>query len=213
MAKLLTKLQPNIFDEVRYPDPIPVNVSVPSWAYLDVTETNDAFDPAAAYNVSVGSHSSKTNAGAIAGGVIGCIFGGALIFALLFRLYKKRRASRPDFGTSPQTSENQITDPPPSIGLAAGLSLLLSTNAPAVPLPPPWAGTPAIPLLPLLTRSPTPVQKVYEDALQKSYDPDGDIPTSSTCPQPRNEGPRGLLPITEHHWGQVGQYYADIPEL
>ncbi|KAF8313171.1 hypothetical protein F5887DRAFT_1237745 [Amanita rubescens] len=133
------------------------------------------------------SRSSKTDAGAIAGGAIGCVFGGALISALLFWLYKKRGASRPDFGTSPQTSENKLTDPPPSTELST------------VPSPP-------------SIDSPTPVQQVYQDALQKTYDPD-DIPTSSTMPRFRDEGPRGLLPITEHHWGQVGQYYADIPEL
>ncbi|KAF8331804.1 hypothetical protein F5887DRAFT_922586 [Amanita rubescens] len=49
------------------------------------------------------------------------------------------------------------------------------------------------PYPPPLTDSPILVQQVYQEALQKTYDPDGDIPTSSTIPRPRNEGPRGLL--------------------
>ncbi|KAF8339237.1 hypothetical protein F5887DRAFT_475615 [Amanita rubescens] len=218
---------------MQFPDPIPSNTSVPGWAYLNVTATNDAFDPTAAHNLAVGSsstvsastsaststsssssspssHSSKTNVGAIAGGVIGCVVGGALISALLFWLHTKHKASRPDSGMSPQISERKIMDSPPSTGFSAIPSPPPSTNTSAVPSPP-WTDTTAIPSPPL-TNSPTPVQQVYQDALQKTHDPD-DIPTSSTFPRFRDEAPRGLLPNTEHHWGQVGQYYADIPEL
>ncbi|KAF8344498.1 hypothetical protein F5887DRAFT_262718 [Amanita rubescens] len=216
---------------MQYPNPIPSNTSVPSWAYLNVTETDNTFDPNTASSVAVGSsstasasftstlaststfasstatpppspRSSKTNVGAITGGIIGCVFGGVLISALLFWLYTKRRASRPDPGTSPQTSEHKLTNPPPSTGLSA------------VPLPPSWTDTTAIPSPPPLTDSPIPVRQVYQDALQKTCEDPDDIPTSSTIPcRFRDEGPRGLLPNTEHHWGQVGQYYADIPEL
>jgi len=206
---------------MQFPDPIPSNTSVPRWAYLNVTETNDTFDPNAAHSLAVGSnsatstsftstsasssssspssHSSKTNAGVIAGGVIGCVFGGTLISALLFWLYTKRRASRPDPGTSPQTSEDKLMGPPSSTGFSTLPSAPPSTNTSAFPSPP-------------LPDSPIPVQQAYQEALQKTYDPD-DIPTSSTIPRFRDEAPRGLLPMTEHHWGQVGQYYADIPEL
>ncbi|KAF8339240.1 hypothetical protein F5887DRAFT_475785 [Amanita rubescens] len=208
---------------MEYPGHIPSNTSVPSWAYMNVTATAGAFDYNAAYyqavvattlstsftstststsltstsaststsalstSISPSSRSSKTDARAIIGGAIGCAFGGALILALCW-LYTKRGASRPDLETSPQTIEHKITDPPPSTGLSP------------VPSPPP------------LTDSPTPEQQAYQDALQNTSDPD-DIPTSSTIPRFRKEGPRGLLPNTEHHWGQVGQYYADIPEL
>ena len=109
------------------------------------------------------SHSSKTNAAAIGGA-----FGGALILALLFWLYKKRnRASQPDPGMLPQTNEHKITGSPPSTRLSAVPSPLL-TDTPAVLSPPPWTDTPAIPSPPL-TNSPTPVAQVYQDALQKTY--------------------------------------------
>ncbi len=102
------------------------------------------------------SHSSKTDAGAIAGGAIGCAFGGALILALLFWLYKKCRTSRPEPGTSPQMSEHKIliTDPPPSPGLPVAPSTAPSTGTIASPPP--------------LTDSLT-VQQAYQDALQKTY--------------------------------------------
>ncbi|KAF8339239.1 hypothetical protein F5887DRAFT_475680 [Amanita rubescens] len=193
---------------MQYPGHIPSNTSVPSWAYMNLTKTGDDFDPVAASNLAVGSSStasasftsitstlaststsalsesnspsvrlSKAKAGAIAGGAIGCAIGGALILVLLFWLYKKCRTSPPDPGTSPQTSEHKIMDPPSSTGLTP------------VPSPPPST-----------------------NGLQQRNDPD-DIPTSSTIPRFRYEGPRGLLPNTEHHWGQIGQYYADLPEL
>ncbi|KAF8328742.1 hypothetical protein F5887DRAFT_985365 [Amanita rubescens] len=153
------------------------------------------------------SHSSKIDGGEIAGIVIGCIIGGALISALLFWLYTNHRASRPHPGTLPQTSERRVADPHPLTELSA----VPSPHTPAVPSAPSWTDTPPI-SLPPLADSLTPVQQVYQDALQKTYDSD-DIHTSSTTPRFRDEGPRGLLPNTEHHWGQVGQYYADIPEL
>ncbi|KAF8339242.1 hypothetical protein F5887DRAFT_475765 [Amanita rubescens] len=221
----------------EYPDPIPSNTIVPRWAYLDVTrvESGDGFDIGGAYAVagefastasasrsftstpastsltstlaltsastssipnSPSSHSPKTDAGAIAGGAIGCAFGGALILALLLWLYKKRRASWPSTG---------LSFVPPT---APATSTLAAPSPPS----PSWTDTSAILSPPPLTDSPNPVQQVYQDALQKTYDPD-EIPTSSTIPRFRKEGPRGLLPNTEHHWGQVGQYYADIPEL
>ncbi len=100
--------------------------------------------------------SSKTDAGTIAGGAIGCAFGGALLLALLFWLYAaKRRVSQPDPGTSPQTSEYKITDPPSSTGLPVVPSSAPSTTT--IPSPPP------------LTDSLTPAQQVYQDALQKTY--------------------------------------------
>jgi hypothetical protein len=103
------------------------------------------------------SHSSKTGAGAIAGGAVGCVFGGALISALLFWLYTKHRASRPDPRASLQTSEHRIMDLPPSTGLPAVNSLPSLTDMPAIPSPPP------------LIDSPAPVQQVYQDTLQKTY--------------------------------------------
>ncbi|KAF8328047.1 hypothetical protein F5887DRAFT_152959 [Amanita rubescens] len=163
----------------KYPDPIPSNTIVPSWAYLDVTvEANDAFNFDVASSVAVGSsstvsasrsfsstpvstsltstsaltsasassipnslssHSPKTDAGAIAGGAIGCAFGGALILALLLWLYKKLRASWPSTLAAPS---------PPS---------------------PSWTDTSAILSPPPLTDSPTPVQQVHQVALQKTY--------------------------------------------
>jgi len=207
---------------MEYPGNIPSNTSVPNWAYTNVTASDGIFNCTAAYylafapssrhstsftstststsststsaststeSISPSSHSSRTNASAIIGVAIGCAFGGVLILALLlFWLYTKHGASRPDPETSPQTSEHKLTDPPPS--------------TPLLPVPSP----------PASTDSPTPVQQAYQDALDNTYDPD-DVLTSSTIPRFRYEGPRGFLPNTEHHWGQVGQYYSDIPEL
>ena len=113
------------------------------------------------------SHSSKTNVGAIAGGIIGCVVGGALISALLFWLHTKRKASRPDPGMSPRISEHKMMDSPPSTGFSAIPSPPPSTNTSAVPSPP-WTDTTAMPS-PSPTNSPTPVQQVYQDALQKTY--------------------------------------------
>ena len=93
-------------------------------------------------SISPSSHSSQTDASAIIGGAIGSAFGGALILALLFWLYTKRGASRPDLETS---SEHKITNPPPSTGLS--------------PVPSP----------PASTDSPTPVQQAYPDAFQNTY--------------------------------------------
>ncbi|KAF8339333.1 hypothetical protein F5887DRAFT_981015 [Amanita rubescens] len=73
-----------------YPDTIPSDTVVPRWAFLDVTATNNTFDPAAASRAAATSatagsksHSSKLSAGGIAGTVVGSVLGALLIAALL----------------------------------------------------------------------------------------------------------------------------------
>jgi len=102
---------------------VPTQVVVPSWAYLDVTKTNNTFNPILA-NLSLASsssalpsssassiappsttsvspppsnsptsHKSKSNAGAIAGGVVGGLV--AAVAAALAVLFYLRRRNRP----------------------------------------------------------------------------------------------------------------------
>ncbi|KAJ6497045.1 hypothetical protein C8R47DRAFT_1113632 [Mycena vitilis] len=115
---------------------VPANLVVPSWAYLDVTKTNNTFDPVLAANqssasASISSTSSspttssipsvsppstpvlashKSNAGAIAGGTIGGIAAAALAgLAVLFWL-RRRNRSLDQSGHSPSDFS---TSPPP----------------------------------------------------------------------------------------------------
>ncbi|KAF8512609.1 hypothetical protein BU17DRAFT_69155 [Hysterangium stoloniferum] len=89
---------------MTFPPTIPVGVSIPSWAYLNVTTTG-TFDSTAASNnhtasTSPGSSSppsashKKSNAGAIAGGVIGGLIGFALIAGAGFFIYRRRQGGR-----------------------------------------------------------------------------------------------------------------------
>jgi len=99
-----------VYDEV-FLDPIPSNVKVPHYAYLDVV-TSDTFNISLAKSATgpesttlpspTGSIPSpttasqpakKSHAGAIAGGVIGGLVGLALIAGLAFWFLRRRRAS------------------------------------------------------------------------------------------------------------------------
>ncbi|KAF9469205.1 hypothetical protein BDZ94DRAFT_1243948 [Collybia nuda] len=100
-----------------YPKPIPIGTDVPSWAYLNVTKTNNTFDPVAAHNnaantpptslsaslpsntahVSSSSTSDRpakaSNAGAIAGGVVGGIVGLVIIALIIFWFFLRNGSS------------------------------------------------------------------------------------------------------------------------
>ncbi|KAF8339229.1 hypothetical protein F5887DRAFT_475437 [Amanita rubescens] len=105
---------------MEYPDPIPSNTSIPTWAYLNVTATNGNFDPAAASSlaVAIGSNSSASltstsisststsssistshptldtsKVGAIAGGTIGGFVIALLVLTLLFYRHKRRNGT------------------------------------------------------------------------------------------------------------------------
>ncbi|KAF8339228.1 hypothetical protein F5887DRAFT_981444 [Amanita rubescens] len=108
---------------MEYPGPIPSNTSVPTWAFLNVTATNDNFDPAQASNLAVApsptSSASTSSAatsststsstststshpthdtskvGAIAGGTIGGFIIALLVLTLLFYLHKRRNGTTP----------------------------------------------------------------------------------------------------------------------
>ncbi|KAG7092591.1 hypothetical protein E1B28_008934 [Marasmius oreades] len=103
----------------NFPEDIPSGTAVPSWAYIDIT-SSDAFDPIRAKSSANGAESTGTpkptasnipsalqsptatsqpsgsggssNAGAIAGGVVGGVAGLAIIAALAFWLFRRRRS-------------------------------------------------------------------------------------------------------------------------
>jgi len=99
-----------------FPDPLPVGVRVPNYAYLDVTIV-DGFDPSLAQAAggaeSVGAPSAttsalastptsqqspkkKSNAGAIAGGVVGGVaLLGILVIVVVWLLLRRRPSSEP----------------------------------------------------------------------------------------------------------------------
>ncbi|KAF8339226.1 hypothetical protein F5887DRAFT_475351 [Amanita rubescens] len=108
---------------MEYPGPIPSNTSVPTWAFLNVTATNDNFDPAKASSLAVApsptSSASTSSAatsststsstststshptpntskvGAIAGGTIGGFVIALLVLTLLFYLHKRHNGTTP----------------------------------------------------------------------------------------------------------------------
>lgn len=123
-----------VFDQV-YSQPIPPNIRVPHYAYLDV-ETADTFNitlaetaggtestsvPSATGPLASGSGASatspansgkkKSNAGAIAGGVVGGVVAIALIATLIFWLLRRnQRGSLPSPGYGPvMTSQNPLS--------------------------------------------------------------------------------------------------------
>jgi len=124
---------------MTFPKPIPSSIVVPSWAYLNLTLTNNDFSPsiaeqnatATASSTSVptssstptsASGNSKSNAGAIAGGVVGGLVFLAIIglVVLWYILRKKRNMVQKDV-----TFDSQALVSGPSLSQATpGLSLL-----------------------------------------------------------------------------------------
>ncbi|KAJ3509629.1 hypothetical protein NLJ89_g5122 [Agrocybe chaxingu] len=108
-----------------YQQAIPVGVSVPNYAYLDVSE-GDIFNataaqadngpestrlpsptgtsPAANTNVGASSGGGKSNAGAIAGGVVGGVVGLAIIAGLVFWFLRRRKASKDQLPSAPPST-------------------------------------------------------------------------------------------------------------
>ncbi|KAF8514083.1 hypothetical protein BU17DRAFT_94770 [Hysterangium stoloniferum] len=79
----------------QIPITIPPPISVPGWAYLNVTIT-DVWDPAkahAAHDEAVRNKSS--HAGAIAGGVVGGVIGFSLVAIGVFLLMRRRNTTTP----------------------------------------------------------------------------------------------------------------------
>jgi len=124
---------------MEYPGPIPSNTTVPTWAFLNVTATNDNFDPAKASSLAVApsptssastssaatsststsstststSHPThdRSKVGAIAGGTIGGFVIALLVLILLFYLHKRRKGTipAPDPLTEPPISMRTVT--------------------------------------------------------------------------------------------------------
>jgi len=102
-----------------YPDTIPSDTVVPRWAFLDVTATNNTFDPAAASRAAAASatagsksHSSKLSAGGIAGAVVGSVLGALLIAALLYALYRWRKKRGTGINVIPDAGNTEPMNQP-----------------------------------------------------------------------------------------------------
>jgi len=122
-----------------YPANIPSYTSVPHWAYLNVSASNNSFNLDAASSASgpesispgsatagagtTGSTStskssshSKASPGTIAGAVVGSIIGASIIVGgILYWLNKKRKAAKRKAARMSETSEGPLygTSPPP----------------------------------------------------------------------------------------------------
>ncbi|TFK30079.1 hypothetical protein FA15DRAFT_663423 [Coprinopsis marcescibilis] len=110
----------------QFPAQIPTGVSVPQWAYLDVS-VDDTFDvslaqaargPEATGGTSPnlpggGSGGSQVNAGAIAGGVIGGVAGLALIGLLIFFILRQKKKNKTPPSAQYAASQPESTSIPP----------------------------------------------------------------------------------------------------
>ncbi|KIM45559.1 hypothetical protein M413DRAFT_442230 [Hebeloma cylindrosporum] len=175
-----------------FPSPIPSGISVPHWAYLDVTVAN-TFDytlaqaaggsdsiaiPQATSTPSTRSSSStsKTNVGAIAGGVVGGVAGLALIAGLVFWLLRRRKnaSSQPTPGIyDPQPLTSAEKPVMATTGTGSTGTAFIST-----PLPKPYDPNdpttfPAYPAQNYAGMNPpsTPQQPVYPNNVNHPYFP------------------------------------------
>lgn len=123
-------------------DPIPTSTKIPHYAYLDVV-TNDTFSPAAAEiaggpessavpqatgssttivssTSAAGNNKSKSNAGAIAGGVIGgVVFLGTVAGLVTFIIMRRGKRSSSS-GETPSTYYSSVASPETVVGYADG---------------------------------------------------------------------------------------------
>jgi len=108
-----------------YSGKIPPDTSVPHWAYLNVTATNNTFDPSVASRAggrestapgTSGSSSQSISPGVIAGAVVGSVLGTLIIVGgILYLLDQRRKALRRGKRMQPETSEQGTfrSSPPP----------------------------------------------------------------------------------------------------
>ncbi|KAF8736919.1 hypothetical protein AX14_013736 [Amanita brunnescens Koide BX004] len=108
-----------------YPAGIPSDTSVPHWAYLDVTATNNTFDPIIASAVGGRESTAPTTAssshvgpGVIAGAVVGSVVGTIIIVAgILLLLNERQKALQRRGGMHHDMEEEKQlplgTSPPP----------------------------------------------------------------------------------------------------